>query len=57
MFETQKIIPLLLCNFRFKMWTGLGRGVTTISPAELEKERRYRELEDQIEQFPDQIDR
>jgi len=39
------------------MWTGLGRGVTTISPAELEKERRYQELEDQIEQFPDQIDR
>ncbi|KAH3801652.1 hypothetical protein DPMN_155310 [Dreissena polymorpha] len=40
------------------MWTGIGRAnPTTISPAELEKERKYKELEDRIDQFPNQIDR
>ncbi|WAQ97034.1 PK1L2-like protein, partial [Mya arenaria] len=42
---------------RFKMWTGIGQASTTVSAAELEKEQKYRELEEQIDQFPDQIDR
>lgn len=45
-------------TFRFKMWTGIGRGNTTITPSEMEeRNQRYRTLEGQIDYFPDQIDR
>ncbi|KAL4239265.1 hypothetical protein ACF0H5_000082 [Mactra antiquata] len=42
---------------RFKMWTGIGRSNPTISPAELEKQRKAKSIEEQVDQLPDQIDR
>ena len=54
-----KLTDSVLYMFRFKLWTGIGRGNTTISPEDLERERNqnYRTLETQIDHFPDQIDR